>query len=644
MSIRRDHRAEPDDDDRLAPRVDVISVNPIGGRDNASAGILSLRRELATLHQQAAAFERTLEEQRRLGSAAEGRVLSLEARLAEAESEATSLRSMRASSLVELDTLRAERDELTRAVETAMATTAQIGMLAADAARVRASDEEIERLGTEFAVARKDAEIARAHLEALRRERGLEHSAAHERMVAIEQALDESRAAAAQLTAELAAARGNERRLTGELEGARRNATEAEQRALASAMAYAALEQSLATLRDDIAQAFARVGTASAPTPPSSDEISSPPQVAASSAERADGAGTAILSSDGSGFGERQAAEDASQPASTDSESESPQVWISMTSDAIEGWDSPELDPTVEVGPDADPVDATDLIAVAADAAPGDAGSKPAPAYTPTEPDDDETGNSSPPTRRPASNAPAGDAGTMSKVREELLAQLATPEWMQDAATALRDHPEWLRGEPPATMLTALAKVDFDATGAVFELGRAWEREPLCRGLVDALRSERDPRAREHFAWLLKHFADASSWKVLAELAREPGPSQSRRWLVEALDRLGGGRVIGWPELGDAITTLSRDADPSVRDGIIGVLASLERSDAKRRLLLEILRTDDDEVVLASAVNALVSLLPVELDQELMNRLLGHPSACVQASVQDLVARVKPKA
>jgi hypothetical protein len=78
-----------------------------------------------------------------------------------------------------------------------------------------------------------------------------------------------------------------------------------------------------------------------------------------------------------------------------------------------------------------------------------------------------------------------------------------------------------------------------------------------------------------------------------------------------------------------------------LRDGVVGILLSLDRSDEKRRLLLEILRTDDDEVVLASAVNALASVLPMELDPTVISRLLEHPSARVQRSVRDLIERAK---
>jgi hypothetical protein len=116
---------------------------------------------------------------------------------------------------------------------------------------------------------------------------------------------------------------------------------------------------------------------------------------------------------------------------------------------------------------------------------------------------------------------------------------------------------------------------------------------------------------------------------------------QLRRWLLEALDRLAAGRSVGWDELGPTVTAVARHPDASLRDGVVGILASLDRSDAKRDLLLDILRADDDEIVIANAVHALASVLPIELDPAVVGRLLGHPSARVQRSVRELIERAR---
>jgi hypothetical protein len=239
---------------------------------------------------------------------------------------------------------------------------------------------------------------------------------------------------------------------------------------------------------------------------------------------------------------------------------------------------------------------------------------------------------------------PQGIDGVADRTREELLAKLVDPDKREEAASELKQHPDWLRSVPPPTFVAALASVDYNADASVFELARVWDREPLCHSLIASLRSESDDRLREHSAWLLKHLAAPSSWKAIADLAcSDDEPPQLRRWLLEALDRLAAGRAIGWRELGELVTTVARNPDASLRDGVVGILVSLDRSDEKRRLLVDILRTDDDEVVLASAVNALASVLPMDLDPALTERLLGHPSPRVQRSVQDLVERMKLK-
>ena len=99
-------------------------------------------------------------------------------------------------------------------------------------------------------------------------------------------------------------------------------------------------------------------------------------------------------------------------------------------------------------------------------------------------------------------------------------------------------------------------------------------------------------------------------------------------------------RLVG-PSFGDLVTQVAtQSTDASLREGVVGILVSLERSDEKRRLLLEILRADDDEGVLASAVDALASVLPM-VDPAIVDRLLGHPSERVQRSVRNLIERAR---
>ena len=179
----------------------------------------------------------------------------------------------------------------------------------------------------------------------------------------------------------------------------------------------------------------------------------------------------------------------------------------------------------------------------------------------------------------------------------------------------------------------------------MFEVARLWEREAMCAALVAWLRDEPDPKVREHAAWLLKHLGSATALPAMLELVRsEAEPLIVRRWLLDALERLVQSRAASWREVGGVVMSLLRHADASIRDGAVGIVAALERSDEKRRLLVDLLRTDDDETVLSSAVHALSSALPIQLDPVVTDRLLGHPSPRVQRSVMDFIERSKRSA
>jgi hypothetical protein len=236
----------------------------------------------------------------------------------------------------------------------------------------------------------------------------------------------------------------------------------------------------------------------------------------------------------------------------------------------------------------------------------------------------------------------SGEAEAAVPTRDALFAMLGDPMRAREAVDAIRANEGWTKGTPPSAVLAALAHVDYDAEGPVFELARAWDRHSMCTALIETLEAERDPKLREHDAWLLKHLALPSAWEPIAALAQDEKESVGvRRWLIEGLDRLVAARAIGWHEVGELVTKLARHADATIRDGTIGILMSLEKSDDKRRVLLDILRHDDDEVVIASAVHALAGSLPVEIDQAIVDRLLAHPSERVQSSIKDLVERAQ---
>ena len=240
---------------------------------------------------------------------------------------------------------------------------------------------------------------------------------------------------------------------------------------------------------------------------------------------------------------------------------------------------------------------------------------------------------------------PASAVQILAQDREVLFELLADAATASEAAAELCEHPEWLHGRPPVELLLALTHLDYDVEAPVFDLARRWEREPICRALVAALRDEPDAKLREHGAWLLKHLGAPSALSSLAELAKSDAePVAVRRWLLEAITRLVAGGGIGWSQVGDLVSALGRHPDASLRDGVIAVIAALDRCEEKRRALVDVLRTDEDETVLASAVYALTSALPIDLDPAVAERLLGHPSPRVQSSVVELIERSKQRA
>jgi predicted nucleic acid-binding Zn-ribbon protein len=781
-SMRRDERAEPDDDDVSTGRIDVVNVD--GGRgDTAATGMVTLRRELAKLHQQAAAVEKSLEDQRRDRSdsldrleRATERVLMLETKVAGYETETASLKKAHEAALADVQTVRAERDDLALAVQAAKSATSELGRLKdavaelrgkadeaagangalakakeatvkalaeaaharadaekawkaldvaegdaamvgdqaskirAEATQIRAdadkAREEIGKARTELETARSEAAKARDELETARSEAAKtaedaakvreeltrakddntrDRATARDRIDLMESALDDARAANTRIEAQLEAARESEDRLGRQLEAASARAARAESQASAMSMAHAALDNNVRRLREEVAGAFARVVQDGAPpaAPADASILSLPPEMiesvppdpsrppmgppplpshavprnmSASPAAVPSAAPVAASAVDESAVASSPASKSVPPPPHSSMSPERasvapptyasvpPQIHASSPPDA-HAREFGSVPPGGRITSPPPPAHAS--------VPPAARGSIPPPTRVSGKPpstdlppaDGWESSDSSPPTRRPGSAMPPPYHEALdltSKARQELLAKLVDPDHAEAAAAELRSHPEWLRSVPPPALVAALASVDYDVEGAVFDLARAWDREPLCHSLIASMRAENDARAREHSAWLLKYLAAPSSWKAIADLARSDAePVQLRRWLLEALDRLAAGRAIGWRELGDVVTAVSRHPSASLRDGVVGILVSLDRSDEKRRLLLDILRDDDDEVVLASAVNALGSVLPMELDPGLVERLLGHSSPRVQRSVRDLIERAR---
>jgi hypothetical protein len=225
--------------------------------------------------------------------------------------------------------------------------------------------------------------------------------------------------------------------------------------------------------------------------------------------------------------------------------------------------------------------------------------------------------------------------------RDALLDGLEETGKAKQSAEKLRAR-QWLKGPPPATFVKALTHVDVDAESPIFDIARAWERAPMSHALMDHLKETKDPPVREHDAWLLQHVGASSDWQAICDIAIDYDEGvQTRRWLIKTLERFAIARSLGWKELLDPLSSMALDANPTIRDSATGVAAVLPRGEEKRRLLLEILRADDDENVLSRAIQALATTLPVEIGTQLAERLLAHPSSRVQQAVKDLVTHAR---
>ncbi len=709
--IRRDDRAEPDEEDS-SPRVDVVNVDGpssasnvnVAPRSEANLGMSSLKQQLARLTEQASAVERSLDDQRREREGALARLelatercISLESKVTLLEVEAASLRNLNEAADADLARIKEENGDLHATLEASMSASAKLEddlselrkrqfkealKVTEQETHLREVRTKLDRAEKEGVIAREEAMQAReatakaentittARAEAVRareetqklrqelasakQDNIKDRTTARDRIDLIERALDDARATTARTESALEVSRVNEETLTRQTEEAlaRANAadkrvTEAESRAAAAQAAQDTLEQNVRKIREAIAAAFAKIGLGGLPPPlPTSAQRTSqapqsfPPEMLHS-----------VPPSQGS---------TSHAPPPVLVPRDAPVRNASLALELDGGWSDPEPEPTEisarpsSASPASKSVPPPPSVVATRDDVEGSPLSIPTPTYASVPPQLHASAQASitresiaPATRRgEASDLPAAMPDELSAevdvARDELIAKLLDPAQAADAAYELKLHADWLRSVPPPTFTAALQAVDYNADRPVFELARQWDRDPLCHALIAALRGEPDPRLREHAAWLLKHLASPSSWKAIADLARnEDEAVQLRRWLLEALDRMAAGRAIGWRELGDVVTAVAKHPDPSLRDGVVGILVSLDRSDDKRRLLLDILRSDDDEVVLASAVNALAGALPMELDPGLVERLLGHPSARVQRSVRDLIERAK---
>ncbi len=227
--------------------------------------------------------------------------------------------------------------------------------------------------------------------------------------------------------------------------------------------------------------------------------------------------------------------------------------------------------------------------------------------------------------------------------RDALLRELSDPERASAVVAALKGR-DWLRGLPPESLVNDLAAIDYNDECAVFEIARAWERGAMSQSVVIHLQAETDGKRREHDAWLVQHLGAATDCQAICDIAvRGEEATATRIWLLKALARLAAAHTIDWQELLAPMTAIAFDADATIRDGATAVIDALPKGDEKRRLLLDILRKDDDENVLSRAIQAIGGTLPIEIGTALAERLLGHRSPRVQDAVRDLIALARAR-
>ncbi len=227
--------------------------------------------------------------------------------------------------------------------------------------------------------------------------------------------------------------------------------------------------------------------------------------------------------------------------------------------------------------------------------------------------------------------------------RDALLRELSDPESALAAVVALKGR-DWLRGLPPESLVNDLAAIDYDDECAVFEIARGWERGAMSQSVVIHLQAETDGKRREHDAWLVQHLGAATDCQAICDIAvRREEATATRIWLLKALARLAAAHSIDWQELLTPMMIIAFDPDATIRDGATAVIDALPKGDEKRRILLDILRKDDDENVLSRAIQAIGGTLPIEIGTALAERLLSHRSPRVQDAVRDLIALARAR-
>ena len=222
-----------------------------------------------------------------------------------------------------------------------------------------------------------------------------------------------------------------------------------------------------------------------------------------------------------------------------------------------------------------------------------------------------------------------------------LLARLLDVDSAQAAAASLAANPAWFGGQVPPEALAAFADPRHPEDGAVLGLAFAWDPDTLISPLLDAVANESEAPRRRRLAWIAKQIATPAATSTLLALASSPSEDRVvRRYLLEALARLGFGGELPWPRIASPVRVLMRDPDALVREAAIALAGIGEGDDAERRAVLVQALTDPEAAVLATAVTALrrFALRKADLPADMYHRLYDHPDPTVRLAFRELVA------
>jgi hypothetical protein len=216
------------------------------------------------------------------------------------------------------------------------------------------------------------------------------------------------------------------------------------------------------------------------------------------------------------------------------------------------------------------------------------------------------------------------------KIAEEA----AEPARVAEAAQTLLDSGASLEGAPPPQLVATLLERGSEIEAPLLNLARAWSRVEMSRAMLDALSGAVGSEDKEQAAWLLKTVLAAEhSGEAIERVLDGREEAQVRRWLLEGLERLTFGAVVGWAELGPVVERLAGESAPALKAGVAGLLSALPWREESVGVLRWMLEDENAEVVSAAAHTLARHPEAVSgLDPGILERLRRDSSSMVRAS------------